>query len=220
MNIIREIISFEEAAQIANASTQSVLLLRHSYRESLANGNHDPSLTQAGWDYAVECGKFLKEMKNVCFASSPRKRTTETVQAIIRGGQLSESEIVPHMEIHDTAMFTKPKNLADAIENNLIPTLLKEYFATGSAPGMRHIGEFAPNLLEFLTAPRPCPNVIMSTHDIVVVALLSFYKVYNFTQNDWCGYIQGVFLYKQEEQWHIAYTVPDKNDRKLNQLFV
>ena len=65
MNIVEKIISFEEAAQIANASTQSVLLLRHSYRESLANGNHDPSLTQAGWDYAVECGKLLKEIKNL-----------------------------------------------------------------------------------------------------------------------------------------------------------
>lgn len=220
MNIIREIISFEEAAKIANASTQSVLLLRHSYRESLVNGNHDPGLTSAGWAYAVECGKFLKDIKNVCFASSPRKRTTETVQAIIRGGQLSESEIVPHMEIHDTAMFTKPENLADAIENNLIPALLKEYFATGSAPGMRHIGEFAPNLLEFLTAPRPCPNVIMSTHDIVVVALLSFYKVYKFTQNDWCGYVQGVFLYLQNGNWNIAYCVPDAKNRPINQLFV
>ena len=49
MNIIKEIISFEDAAKIANTSQQSVLLVRHSYRESLANGNHDPGLTSAGW---------------------------------------------------------------------------------------------------------------------------------------------------------------------------
>ena len=220
MNIIQKIISFEEAAAIANASTQSVLLLRHSYRESLVNGNHDPSLTRAGWDYAVECGKLLKEMKNVCFGSSPRKRTVETVEAIIEGSQLPAGEIARHIEIHDTAMFTKPENLADAIENALIPALLKEYFLTGCAPGMHHIQKFAPALLEFLTAPRPCPNVIMSTHDIVVVALLSFYKVYKFIQSDWCGYVQGAFLYQQNSTWNIAYCVPDAKNRHKCQLFV
>ena len=66
INIHKEMISFEDAAKLSAVSEQSVLLVRHSYRESLVNGNHDPGLTAAGYEYAVECGKFLKDMKNHC----------------------------------------------------------------------------------------------------------------------------------------------------------
>jgi hypothetical protein len=98
---------------------------------------------------------------------------------------------------------------------------LKEYYATGNAPGMRPVQEFVPELLGALTAPRPRPNVICCTHDIIAVALLNFYKVYDFTPSDWCGYVQGAFLYSDRNgQWTICYTVPDKAARKECRLFV
>ena len=220
VNINKNIISFAETAEIAANSEKTVLLVRHSYRESLVNGNHDPGLTAAGWEYAVECGKFLKGMKNTCFGASARKRTMETVKGLISGAGFSATEIVPCPLLHDTAMFSKPENLGIAIENGTIPALLKSYFTTGTAPGMGDIKEFAPDLAAFLTGNFPCPNVILSTHDIVVVALLSFFKAYEFKQDDWCGYIQGAFLYQQNGIWNIAYCVPDKLNRPLTKLFV
>lgn len=220
INIHKEMISFEDAAKLSAVSEQSVLLVRHSYRESLVNGNHDPGLTAAGYEYAVECGKFLKDMKNVCFGASSRKRTTETVKALISGAGFTASDIVPCPVLHDTAMFSPPENLGIAIENGSIPSLLKSYFLTGTAPGMRDIKEYAPALLAFLTGDFPYPNVILSTHDIVVVALLSFFKAWSFTAEDWCGYVQGAFLYRQNGDWNIAYCVPDKLNRPQTPLFV
>ena len=220
MNINQKIISFAEIPEIAANSERTALLVRHSYRESLTNGNHDPGLTAAGWEYAVECGKLLKEWKNVCFGASSRQRTMETVKGLISGAGFSAGEITPCPLLHDTAMFSKPENLGIAIENGSIPALLKSYFTTGTAPGMRHIKEFAPVLHSFLTGSFPCPNVLLSTHDIVVVALLSFFKGYEFKQDDWCGYIQGAFLYQQNGIWNIAYTVPDETTRQKAQLFV
>lgn len=220
LNVNKEIFSFEDAVAVSRTAQRSVLLLRHSYRESLAQGNYDPGLTQAGWDYAVACGKFLKGMENVTFVSSSRKRTLETLKALICGAELENGEI-PHLaQLHDTALFEKPENLGISIEEGTLPALLKEYYATGNAPGMRPVQEFVPELLGALTAPRPRPNVICCTHDIIAVALLNFYKVYDFTPSDWCGYVQGAFLYLQDEKWQIAYIVPDKSARPLTGLFV
>ena len=220
MNIIPHIVSFAEIPEIAANSERTVLMVRHSFRKSLVNGNHDPGLTDAGYEYAIECGKYLKGMQNVYFGASSRKRTMETVKGLISGAGFSSREITPCPLLHDTAMFLKPENLGIAIENGSIPALLKSYFTTGTAPGMGDIKEFAPELAAFLTGSFPCPNVILSTHDIVVVALLSFYKVYEFKQEDWCGYIHGAFLYLKQGVWNIAYTVPDAEKRQLTQLFV
>ena len=55
------IISFNEIPKLANESQRSVLLVRHSMRESLQNGNYDPGLTTEGHNYAIECGKLLAQ---------------------------------------------------------------------------------------------------------------------------------------------------------------
>ena len=220
LNVNKNIFSFADAVTTAACSSRSVLIVRHSFRESLVNGNYDPGLTSAGWDHSVACGKLLKDLPDVAFGSSSRKRTVETMQGLIRGAGFSEQEIAPYPLLHDTAMFTKAENLEIAIERGMVPSLLKEYFSTGTAPGMRHINEYVPELLTSLTAPSSAPNLLLCTHDIVIVALLSFFKVYNFTPEDWCGYIQGAFLYRQNGTWNIAYAVPDKSKREPYSLFV
>ena len=122
LNIHTEILSFTDVAQIAGNSEKSVLLIRHSYRESLQNGNLDPELTSEGWKYAVECGTFLKGMKEICFGASPRKRTFQTVEAIIKGGELGEENTIkPYPCLHDTAMFSPPEGLALSLENRQSP---------------------------------------------------------------------------------------------------
>lgn len=220
IQVNKNIFSFADAVATSAQSTQSVLVVRHSYRESLVNGNYDPGLTAAGWDYAVECGKFLKNWQNVAFGSSPRKRTIDTLRGLIAGAEIQEQEITPYALLGDTAMFTKAENIEIAIERGTLPALLNEYYATGTAPGMRPANEYVPELLTTLTAPAGANNMLLCSHDIVLVALLSFFKVYKFTPEDWCGYIQGAFLYRQNEVWNIAYAVPDKSKRKPCSLFV
>lgn len=57
-------------------------------------------------------------------------------------------------------------------------------------------------------------------HDIVIAVLLSALKVYDFKPDDWCGYVQGAFLYLQNGTWNIAYSVPDVKNRPRTELFV
>ena len=223
-NIHREIVSFKEIPAITEKSQKSVLLIRHSYRKSLQNGNPDPELTPEGWDYAVQCGSFLKGMKDVCFGTSPRRRTFQTIEGIIKGGELGneESIIKPYPCLHDTAMFSPPEELALSLENRTLPQLLKTYYATGKAPTMIDLKDFAENLASFLTATEfEKKNVILASHDIILIALLTFYKVYPFREDDWCGYVQGAFFYQdQAGKWTIAYAVPDKDNRTKCKLFV
>lgn len=224
INVQKEIISFNEIPAVAAAADKSILLMRHSYRESLQNGNLDPGLTAEGWDFAVECGTFLKGMKEVCFGASPRKRTFQTVQAVIEGGSLGDenSFIAAYPQLHDTAMFVYPESLGIAVDNNTIPQLLKQYYSTGKAPSMIGLKEFACGLADFLLNTEfEKKNVILASHDIIIVSLLSYFKVYTFYENDWCGYLHGAFLYSDKNgQWTICYAVPDKDNRKECRLFV
>ena len=224
INVNKEIISFKEIPLLSENAGKSVLLLRHSYRESLQHGNLDPGLTAEGWEYAVECGTFLKGMKDVCFGASPRKRTIQTVQALIKGGELCEGEplIATFPQLHDTAMFSPPEMLGVSIAENTLSQLLRTYYATGNAPSMIGLEEFAGGLADFLTGTEfGKKNVILATHDIVLIALLSFFRVYPFREEDWCGYVQGAFLYSDKNgQWTICYAVPDKATRKECKLFV
>lgn len=221
IEVNREILSFKEIPAIAADSQRTALMLRHSYRQSLVNGNYDPPLTSEGWDFAVECGKLLRGMTDVCFGASSRLRTIQTIEAIIQGGGFaSGTPITPIPQLHDTAIFSPPENLAIAIEKGTIPALFREYFSTGSAPGMRPMKEFVTELQELLTGSFPSPNVIVATHDVVAAPLLLSLKVYDFTQKDWCGYVQGAFLWQKDDRWTIAYAVPDKENRPLTELFV
>jgi broad specificity phosphatase PhoE len=224
INVNKKIISFKDIPSLSESVRKSVLLVRHSYRESLQNGNLDPGLTAEGWDYAVECGKFLKGMKDVCFGSSPRKRTIQTVQALVKGGELQTEEplIAEYPQLHDTAMFSPPEMLGITIADNTISQRLHTYFSTGNEPSMVALKDFAGGLADFLTGTDfGKKNVILATHDILLIALLSFFRVYPFREDDWCGYVQGAFLYQDKNgQWTICYAVPDRETRQQYKLFV
>ena len=223
IDVNKKIVSFKEIPALSENASATVLLLRHSYRESL-QGGLDPGLTEEGWAYAVECGKLLKGLKDVCFGASPRKRTFQTVEAIIEGGELPNKGgvIVPFPQLHDTSLFSPPEMLGVSVADNTLSQLLREYFTTGKAPSMIGIKDYAGSLADFLTGTRfEKKNVILATHDIVLIALLSYFRVYPFCEKDWCGYVQGAFLYSDARgQWTICYTVPDKVTRKACQLFV
>lgn len=224
VEVNRIIVSFKDIPQIAAKSARSVLLLRHSFRESLQEGGLDPGLTVEGWNYAEKCGKLLSGMRDVCFGASPRKRTVQTVEAMIKGGDLAgEYAIVPCPRLFDTVMFSPPEKLQEAISDQTLTPMLEEYFSTGSASGMIDMAEFAGGLLDFLTGDGFVkPNVILASHDVIIAALLLHFKVYPFElKHDWCGYVQGAFLYQDKSGvWTISYAVPDRDNRELYQLFI
>ena len=220
--IHKEILSFSDMPEIAARSEKTVLLIRHSVRESLQNGSHDPGLTVEGREYARQCGTFLRGMKDVCFGSSFRKRTIETVEAIIEGAEFEPSEIKLYPMIYDTAQFYRPEDLDITIDNGDIASLLKQYYTTGQADRMIPLPEYHRNLLAFLTTTAfEKKNVILATHDIVATALMLPLKVYPFNPQDWCGYVQGAALYQSSDgDWTAAYIVPDKSAREKYALFI
>ena len=87
---------------------------------------------------------------------------------------------------------------------------------------MIDLKDFAGNLASFLTTTEfEKKNVILATHDILLIALLTYFKVYPFREDDWCGYVQGAFFYQDKTGvWTISYAVPDKNNRPQCKLFV
>ncbi|MBR2435562.1 MAG: phosphoglycerate mutase family protein [Lentisphaeria bacterium] len=219
----KEIVSFREIPALAAASRRSVLLIRHSYRESLQNGNFDPALTAEGRAYAVACGEALKGLNNVSYGASGRKRTIETVQCLIEGAQLDPAgSIAVCPQLHDTAMFSPPEGLMDSLTDGTITKLLVDYYSTGNAPGMIPLETFANDLAGFLTGPGfQTRNVLFATHDIILVSLMTWFKVYPFVLDDWCGYLQGAFLTQNDNgDWTIRYAVPDLEKREPYQLFV
>ena len=155
LKIQKKILSFREIPELAAKSQKTVLMLRHSIRESLVNGNYDPRLTAEGRQYAVDCGKLLTGLKDAGFGASPRRRTIETAQALIEGGNFQTPQNIRLCpEIYDHSMFESPQALEEAIDNGTIPMLFRQYFATGKAEGMKDAKLFVADLLNFLTQTR------------------------------------------------------------------
>ena len=215
-----EILSFNDMPRLAEQFDRTVLLLRHSMRETLNHGL-DPGLTEEGRNYALQCGKLLTGLADVSFGASPRKRTIETAQALQQGGELGDSDVDIYTEIQDTALFSRPENLALSLQNGNLPEILEKYFTTGKAPGTLDLADYSDKLLNFLAETKfKTRNTILLSHDIICASLLLPQKAYPFKLDDWCGYIQGGALLFSEETCHLHYIVPSADNRKKSALFV
>ena len=217
-----DIISFNEIPALSEAAERSVFLVRHSMRESLKNGNLEPGLTPEGHSYAIECGRKLAGWQNVSYGASPRRRTMETMRDLIKGAGLPEAEITPCPAIYDAAMYNSEEDFSSFLEHHDVSAILKLYYSTGNAPGMVDLNEFSAKLITFLTQPRPgVKNLLLTSHDIVIVALLQTLGVRQFVLDDWCGYVHGAFLTQHSDgKWQAYYAVPDKENRKKYSLFI
>lgn len=222
LKINHDILSFYDIPALAERSRRTVMLIRHSFRESLQNGSLDPGLTPEGLAYAKESGAFLKGLNNVCFGSSKRTRTIQTAEALMEGGSLEKGKIKIYPQITDTVLFESEDGLGNSINNGTISKLLKNYFLTGKADTMIDLSVCHQRLLNFLTETEfEKKNVILASHDIITATLLLPLNVYPFSMDDWCGYVQGAVLTLSADGcWTVAYVVPDKNNRKKYSLFI
>ena len=228
VHIIPETLSFSQIPVLAEKSSRTVLLARHSIRESLVGRKPEEStglrLTPEGEKLAMDCGRILQAMaKEAFFMASPTVRTRQTAQKIIEGGNFIHKEVKDCQDISDTVLFYDPAIPFRAVQENRAHLLLDEYFRTGNAPGFLSLEYAARKLFHFLTETNfPSSQTILITHDVLIVTLLSGFKVYPFTLEDWCGYLQGAVLFKDAEngQWSMAYAVPDLSKREKFKLFI
>ena len=221
LHVGNKILSFREIQDLAAGSEKSVLLLRHSMRASLNHGT-DPVLTPEGTAFAHQCGRRLAGLSEAGFGSSPRKRAILTAEALKQEISPAPAETAVFPEIADTAMFIRPDLLDAALKKHNIPEILQEYFTTGHAEGLIDRKDFASGLLKFLTnTDFKSRNMILIAHDILIVCLLTYLKVYPFVMDDWCGYIHGAALFRSHGGgWSIYYTVPDASNRPKTAVFV
>lgn len=221
LQIKKKILSFLDIPALAARSEKSVLLLRHSMRESLNHGT-DPVLTPEGTAFARQCGTLLAGLSEAGFGASPRKRAILTAEALKQEIDPAAGETAVFPELSDTAMFMRPDMLDSALRNSNIPDVLREYFTTGHTEGLIDRKDFASGLLQFLTSTDlKSKNTILITHDILIVCLLTHLKVYPFELTDWCGYIQGAALFRSAEGvWSVWYSVPDAANRPKTALFI
>lgn len=225
MKVLNGILSYSDVLFRAESCAQCVLLLRHSMRRSLQEGSLDPGLTPEGRCYALDCGRLLAGLgSDTFFGASPRLRCCETAQCLIRGGEFvcKEEAVRTFPEIGDDAMFVSYEAMAHLLTTAPVGELLKQYYSTGQASDMIPLQEFSAKLLSFLTQTDfGKRNAVLITHDIIIVSLLLSYKVYDFEQQDWMGYIEGAALFRDGEgKWSLGYVVPEASSRKKNVLFV
>ena len=221
LRIEKKLLSFRDIPALAARSEKSVLLLRHSMRESLNHGT-DPVLTPEGTAFARQCGTLLAGLSGAGFGASPRKRAILTAEALKQEIDPAAGETAVFPELSDTAMFVRPDMFDSAIRNSNIPDVLREYFTTGHTEGLIDRKDFASGLLQFLTSKDlKSKNTILITHDILIVCLLTHLKVYPFELTDWCGYIQGAAFFRSAEGvWSVWYSVPDAANRPKTALFI
>ena len=208
---------------LADASDRTVLVLRHAIRESLRAGSVDPDLTPEGVDQAKRCGRLLSGLGyDVSFAASPRTRTRRTAQCMMEGGGFPKHDVRDCPELGDLTIFARPVDFEAMLRNHNTEPVMRAYYSTGRAEGLKDMRPFAEELLTFLTGtPFPASRTVIVSHDVLAMSILSALGVRSFTIEDWCGYLHGILLTRGPNGiWTAAYAVPDYDAGKKHRLFV
>ena len=208
---------------IADRSARTVLMVRHSIRESLRAGSVDPDLTPEGAELAMRCGRLLTGLGgDVMFGASPRTRTRHTALRMMRGGGFPRQEVRDCPELGDLTIFSRPVNFEAMLRTRNTELVMREYFSTGRAEGLKDMRPFAAELLAFLTeTPFPASRAVFVSHDVLAMSILSALGVRTFSLDDWCGYLHGLLLTQgRGGAWTAAYAVPDFDAGRKHRLFV
>ena len=208
---------------LADNSVRTVLLVRHSIRESLRAGSVDPDLTPEGADLARRCGQLIAGLGDgVLFGASPRRRTRNTALCLMKGGGFRTQNVREYPELGDLTIFSRPVDFEAMLRTHDTVKVMREYFSSGHAEGLKDMRPFASELLDFLTKPHfPAERVVLVSHDVLAMSILSALGVRTFSVDDWCGYLHGLLLtLGHDGVWTAAYAVPDYDEGKKHRLFV
>ena len=220
--VCRDPILLGSVPAIAERSVRTVLMVRHSIRESLRAFSVDPVLTPEGEELARRCGKLLSGLGDVSFGASPRRRTRDTARCLIEGGGFRVREIRDCPEIGDMTIFSRPVDFEAMLRTHNTENVMREYYSTGHADGLKDLKPFAAQILSFLTGTHfEVPRAVFVSHDVLAMAVLTALGVRTFSIDDWCGYLHGILLTQAADgMWTAAYTLPDFDLGKKHRLFV
>ena len=213
---------FGNIPPLADRAVRTVLMVRHSIRESLRAASVDPALTQEGEELALRCGRLLAGLGDVSFGASPRRRTRDTARCLMEGGGFPAREILDCPEIGDLTIFSRPVDFEAMLRTHNTENVMREYYSTGRADGLKDMRPFAAQILRFLTETTfRSPRMVFVSHDVLAMAVLAALGVRTFTVDDWCGYLHGILLTQDRSGvWTAAYALPDYDDGKKYRLFV
>ena len=208
---------------LTEQSVRTVLMVRHSIRESLRSVSIDPVLTPEGKELARRCGKLLSGLgQDIPFGASPHIRTRDTARCLIEGGGFRTRDIRDCLEIDDMTIFSHEVDFEAMLQTHNTENVMREYFSTGHAKGLKDMRPFGAQILEFLISEvfdAPCS--VFVSHDVLIMAALSAVGVRNFSNDDWCGFLHGILLTRDAEGvWTAAYTIPDFDEGPPYRLFV
>ena len=207
---------------LAEKSARTVLMVRHSIRESLRALSIDPVLTPEGEELARRCGTLLSGLGDASFGASPRRRTRDTASCLMEGGDFPMRDIRDCPEISDMTIFQHEVDFEAMLRTHNTENVMREYFSTGHAEGLKDMRPFGAQILEFLTGDvfdTPCS--IFVSHDVLAMAALGALGVRSFSNDDWCGFLHGILLTRDADGiWTAAYTLPDYDAGKKFRLFV
>ncbi len=223
IRIDRSPVFYSAIPALADKSARTVLMVRHSIRESLRALSVDPALTPEGEDLARRCGKLLSGLGgNISFGASPRKRTRDTARCLIEGGGFRTGDIRDCPEIGDLTIFSREVDFEAMLRTHNTENVMREYFSTGHAEGLKDMRPFGAQITEFLIGnvfDSPCS--IFVSHDVLIMAALAALGVRGFSNDDWCGFLHGILLTRDADGvWTAAYTLPDFDAGKKFRLFV
>lgn len=208
---------------LARRSARTVLMVRHSIRESLRAFSVDPALTPEGRELARRCGKLLSGLgDDVSFGASPRERTRDTARCLIEGGGFRPDDIRDCPEIGDLTIFSHEVDFEAMLRTHNTENVMREYFSTGHAKGLKDMHPFGTQIAGFLMGnvfDARCS--VFVSHDVLIMAALAALGVRGFSNDDWCGFLHGILLTRDADDiWTAAYTLPDYDVGKKFRLFV
>jgi len=226
LNSIRidpEPVLYSAVPALADGAARTVLMVRHSIRESLRTASVDPALTPEGEELARRSGRLLAGLGgDVAFGASPRRRTRDTARCLMDGGGFAADGIADCPEIGDLTIFSRPVDFEAMLRTHNTEKTMSGYFSTGHAEGLKDMRPFAARILTFLTEDRPGPRrSVFVSHDVLAMSVLTALGVRRFTLDDWCGYLHGVLLTQgRDGVWTAAYALPDWDVGRKCRLFV
>jgi len=221
--INRTPVLFGDIPALADHADRTVLMVRHSIRESLRAASVDPALTPDGEKLARHCGRLLAGLGGeVSFGASPRRRTRDTARCLMEGGGFPAQEIRDCPEIGDLTIFSRPVDFEAMLRTHNTENVMREYYSTGHADGLKDMRPFAAQILKFLTeTPFRSPRMVFVSHDVLAMAALAALGVRAFSVDDWCGYLHGLLLTQDRDgAWTAAYALPDFDAGRKHRLFV
>ena len=223
IRIDRTPVFYSAIPALAGQSARAVLMVRHSIRESLRAYSVDPALTPEGEELARRCGKLLSGLGgDVSFGASPRRRTRDTARCLIEGGGFRTDDIRDCPEIGDLTIFSREVDFEAMLRTHNTENVMREYFTTGHAEGLKDMRPFGAQITEFLIGndfSSTCS--VFVSHDVLIMAALAALGVRGFSNDDWCGFLHGILLMRDADGvWTAAYALPDFDAGRKFRLFV